>query len=101
MHTFKRGDLVTLSERRTELYKRFSHCIGKVTDINIEYKTVYVTWYQDSACTQYVETAELFVHRLTLFKAYIPPTKEERLALKCKNLWNKSKYVKNNPSCAY
>ena len=98
MHTFKVGDLVTLSERRTELYKRFSHCIGKVTGINIEYKAVYVTWYQDSACTQHVETAELFAYRLKLL---ILPTKEDCLALKCKNLWNKSKYVKNNPSCAY
>lgn len=28
-------------------------------------------------------------------------TKEERINLKCKTLWNKSKYVEKNPNLAY
>ena len=37
----------------------------------------------------------------TLASKYKSLTKEEKVAIKCKKLWNQSKYIKNNPKQAY
>lgn len=42
-----------------------------------------------------------FTTRFELVSPTIKLTKEEKLHLKCKTLWNNSKYVKKNPSFAY
>ena len=71
--------------------------IGTVT--RIERNRIYFTWTEYDWGNSFTDDSTYL--RMTLLEDVILLATEQRVANKCKKLWNNSSYIKKNPSYAY